>query len=102
MIRRSVHAGTLRTYEAIEPGLLHLIAQGARTPLTLRYCMAVSQRSDAGTSSISQQGNIQTGASTSLVRLSVPPQAACTVHLELFQDGVLIKAMDQRCDGAAG
>ncbi|NBB10238.1 curli-like amyloid fiber formation chaperone CsgH [Pseudomonas sp. SLFW] len=68
------------------------------TPLTLRYRMAISQRSAAGTSSISQQGDIQTGASTSLVRLSIPPEAACNIHLELFQDGVLVKSLDKNCD----
>jgi hypothetical protein len=72
------------------------------TPLTLRYRMAVSQRSSAGTSSISQEGDIQTGATPSYVRLSMPPEAACMVHLELFQDDVLVKAMDKSCDVDAG
>ena len=71
------------------------------TPLTLQYRMAVSQRSTAGTSSINQQGDLQTGASPSLVRLSIPPEAACNIRLELFQDGVMIKAVDKSCDGAS-
>lgn len=70
------------------------------TPLTLRYRMAVLQRGSAGTSSVSQQGEIQTGATASLVRLSMPSDAECSVHLELFQDGVMIKTVDQSCDSA--
>ncbi|MFJ3486811.1 curli-like amyloid fiber formation chaperone CsgH [Pseudomonas sp. NPDC090202] len=68
------------------------------TPLTLRYRMAVRQRSSAGTSSISQQGDVQTGTTPAFVRLSIPPEAECQIHLELFQDGVLIKTLDQNCD----
>lgn len=71
------------------------------TPLTLRYRMAVRQSSAAGTSSINQQGDIQTGSSGSFVQLSIAPGAACSIHLELFQDEVLVKALDQSCDGAA-
>ena len=68
-------------------------------PLTLRYKMAVSQRSLAGTSSINQQGDIQTGAPGSFVQLSIPPQATCNIHLELFQEDVLVKSIDQNCSG---
>jgi hypothetical protein len=71
------------------------------TPLTLRYRMAVSQRSSAGTSSISQSGDIQTGATASLVQLSIPPEAACHIRLELFQGSELVKTVEQDCDGAA-
>ncbi|WP_296187324.1 curli-like amyloid fiber formation chaperone CsgH [Pseudomonas sp. UBA1879] len=72
------------------------------TPLTLRYHMAVNQSSAAGTSSISQQGDLQTGASSSVVRLSIPPEAACTIHLDVFQDGVLVKSLDKSCDETPG
>lgn len=68
-------------------------------PLTLRYRMAVRQSSSAGTSSINQQGDLQTGSDGPFVRLSIPPQARCSVHLEVLQDGVVVKAVEQSCDG---
>ncbi|MFK3799420.1 MULTISPECIES: curli-like amyloid fiber formation chaperone CsgH [unclassified Pseudomonas] len=71
------------------------------TPLTLRYRMTVRQNSAAGTSSINQQGDLQTGATGPFVQLSIPPEAKCNIHLELFQEGTLVKAVDQRCDETA-
>lgn len=70
------------------------------TPLTLRYRMAVGQASAAGTSSINQEGELQTGAAPSFVRLSLPPGATCLVHLEVFEQGVLVKAVERNCDAA--
>lgn len=67
------------------------------TPLTLRYRMTVSQRGAGGTSNVSQQGDIETGAVPSSVRLSLHPGADCVVHLEVLQGDVMVKALDQRC-----
>lgn len=71
------------------------------TPVTLRYSMAVRQRSSAGTSSINQEGDIQTGATSSRVRLSIPPEAACSIKLDLIQDGKVIKTVEKSCDNPA-
>lgn len=68
-------------------------------PLTLHYRLSVSQRSAAGTSNINQQGDIATGASFSTVRLSLPSGATCVVRLEVLQDDVTVKAVEQRCEG---
>ncbi|MBA1241663.1 curli-like amyloid fiber formation chaperone CsgH [Pseudomonas japonica] len=68
------------------------------TPLNLRYRMTVSQQSAGGTSNVNQQGEIETGVVPSSVRLSLPAGATCTVHLEVLQGDVMVKALDQRCD----
>ncbi|MGV8917245.1 MAG: curli-like amyloid fiber formation chaperone CsgH [Pseudomonas sp.] len=72
------------------------------TPLTLQYRMTVRQNSAGGTSSINQQGDIQSGVMSSSVTLSMPAGATCQVHLEVFEQDVLVKAVDGSCDGVVG
>ncbi|WP_213878961.1 curli-like amyloid fiber formation chaperone CsgH [Pseudomonas sp. dw_358] len=67
------------------------------TPMSLRYRLAVRQQSAAGTSSIGQQGELRTGQDPVLVRLSVPAGARCTVHLEVFEQDLLIRTIDEAC-----
>jgi hypothetical protein len=67
------------------------------TPLSLRYQMTVRQQSTAGTSSISQEGAVHLGEAPALVRLSLPPGTACLVHLEVFQEGLLLKEVEKDC-----
>lgn len=67
------------------------------TPLSLRYQMTVHQQGTAGTSSISQQGDFQLGQAPASVRLSLPPGTACLAHLEVFQQGLLIKKVEKDC-----
>lgn len=67
------------------------------TPLTLQYRMTVSQRSASGTSSINQSGDLQSGNNASLISLSMPADATCQVHLEVFQDERLVKTVDSDC-----
>lgn len=66
-------------------------------PLSLRYQLTVRQQGAAGTSSVSQQGEVQSGQATALVRLSLPPGTACLAHLEVFQEGLLIKEVEKDC-----
>jgi len=67
------------------------------TPLTLQYRMTVSQRSANGTSSVNQSGDLQTGNTGSLISLSMPVDATCQVHLEVFQGDQLVKTADSDC-----
>lgn len=67
------------------------------TPLTLQYRMTVSQRSASGTSSVNQSGDLQTGSTGSLISLSMPVDAICQVHLEVFQGDQLVKTADSDC-----
>ena len=67
------------------------------TPLTLQYRMTVSQRSASGTSSVNQSGDLQTGNTGSLISLSMPIDAICQVHLEVFQGDQLVKTADSDC-----
>ncbi|SQF99762.1 Uncharacterised protein [Paucimonas lemoignei] len=67
------------------------------TPLTLQYRMTVSQRSASGTSSVNQSGDLQTGNTGSLISLSMPVDAICQVHLEVFQGDQLVKTADSDC-----
>lgn len=69
------------------------------TPLTLRYQMKVSQSSAGGTSEISQAGELQSGASGSVVRFSLPEGAVCNVKLQVFDHQALVKSVDGRCEG---
>lgn len=68
------------------------------TPLTLEYRMAISQHGNGGTSNISQQGEVRTGEVPWVVRLSVPDGGRCTVHLEVFQQGVAVGRAQSACD----
>lgn len=68
------------------------------TPLTLQYRMTVRQSSGNGTSSVDQSGDLQSGAEgASVIRLSMPANASCQVHLEVFQGDMLVKAVDSDC-----
>lgn len=69
------------------------------TPLTLQYRMTVTQHSVGGDSTINQKGEIQSGAPSSSVRLSLPAGATCQVHLEVFQQDRLVKAIEGSCEG---
>jgi hypothetical protein len=71
------------------------------TPLTLRYQMKVSQSSSGGTSEIVQGGELQSGIAGSIVRLSLPPGAVCNVHLSIFDQQALVKAVGRQCEGQA-
>ena len=67
------------------------------TPLTLQYRLTVNQRSASGTSSVNQSGDLQSGDSASLISLSLPADATCQVHLEVFQNDRLVKSADSDC-----
>jgi hypothetical protein len=62
----------------------------------------VTQRGSAGTSSINQEGQIDTGGAASFIRLSVPAGASCSAHLELFQEQTQVAVMDRACEAAGG
>ncbi|MDO7912485.1 curli-like amyloid fiber formation chaperone CsgH [Pseudomonas monteilii] len=67
-------------------------------PLTLGYRMTIRQDSGGNTSSINQQGQLQTGQASSSVRLGlVADGGSCSVHLEVFADQTLITAIDRDC-----
>jgi hypothetical protein len=69
------------------------------TPLTLRYQLKVSKSGSGGTSEIVQGGDLQSGAAGSIVRLSLPAGAVCNVHLSVFDQEALVKAVDRQCEG---
>jgi hypothetical protein len=69
-------------------------------PLSLQYRMAVQQVSASGTSGIHQQGDVQSGVPANSVRLTMPAGATCLVHLEVFQNDTLLKAVDASCGTA--
>ncbi|MDB6048708.1 MAG: hypothetical protein JWR17_1454 [Pseudomonas sp.] len=69
------------------------------TPLTLQYRLTVRQSGAGGNSFINQQGDIQSGAPSSSVRLSLPAGATCQVHLEVLQEKTLIKQVEGSCEG---
>ncbi|MDB5983442.1 MAG: Uncharacterized protein JWQ69_4457 [Pseudomonas sp.] len=69
------------------------------TPLSLHYRMAVQQSSSSGTSGIHQKGEVQSGVPGNSVSLSMPAGATCQVHLEVFQNDTLLKAIDASCSG---
>jgi len=69
------------------------------TPITLRYQMKVSQSSSGGTSEILQGGELRSGAAGSIIRLSLPAGAMCNVHLQVFDQQALLKAVDRQCEG---
>lgn len=66
-------------------------------PLTLHYRMTVRQTSAQGTSAIDQQGDLQRGVAANSVSLSLPAEATCQVHLEVFDRTTLIKSVDSDC-----
>ncbi|WNW14397.1 curli-like amyloid fiber formation chaperone CsgH (plasmid) [Pseudomonas sp. DTU_2021_1001937_2_SI_NGA_ILE_001] len=67
--------------------------------LTLQYRLTVRQNGPAGTSSLSQSGELHSGeTSSALVQLSLPPGATCLAHLDLLQDGQLLKQLDGPCE----
>jgi len=66
-------------------------------PLTLHYRMTVRQTSAQGTSAIDQQGDLQSGVAANSVSLSLPAEATCQVHLEVFDRTTLIKSVDSDC-----
>lgn len=66
-------------------------------PLTLGYRMTIRQDSGGNTSSINQQGQLQTGQASSSVRLGLADGGSCSVHLEVFADQTLITAIDRDC-----
>ena len=69
-------------------------------PLTLQYKLSVRQRGANGESNISQRGEVQSGvASGTTISMTVPAGADCVVHLEVFKDDVLVKAVERSCDG---
>ncbi|WP_040259302.1 curli-like amyloid fiber formation chaperone CsgH [Pseudomonas massiliensis] len=71
------------------------------TPLTLRYQLKVSQSSSGGTSEIVQGGELQSGSAGSIVHLSLPEGAVCKVHLSVFDQQALVKAVDRQCEDQA-
>jgi hypothetical protein len=71
-------------------------------PLTLHYRMTVRQTSDQGTSAIDQQGDLQSGVAASSVSLSLPAEATCQAHLEVFDRTTLIKSVDSDCGETPG
>lgn len=66
-------------------------------PLTLQYHMTVRQSSANGTSSINQQGDVQTGVAANSVSLSIPTDGTCRVHLQVFEQARLLKEIDSAC-----
>lgn len=71
-------------------------------PLTLQYRLQVRQSGANGESTISQRGEVQSGvASGTSISMTVPAGADCVVHLEVFQDDTLVKAVQRTCDGSA-
>ncbi|WP_219859003.1 curli-like amyloid fiber formation chaperone CsgH [Pseudomonas entomophila] len=66
-------------------------------PLTLGYRMTIRQDRGGNTSSIDQQGQLQTGQASSSVRLGWVDGGSCSVHLEVFADQTLITAIDRDC-----
>lgn len=70
------------------------------TPLTLHYRMAVQQSSASGNAGMSQEGEVQSGVSGNSVSLNMPAGATCQVHLEIFQNDTLLKAIDGSCSDA--
>lgn len=97
MIDVSQLAVTIQTQRNGEAVLIRPHLQSP-TPLTLQYSMTISQNSHAGTSSISQSGELQSDTPAGLVQLSMPSGARCMVHLEVFQYDRLIKAVDSTCE----
>ena len=70
-------------------------------PLTLQYRMTVQQSSANGTSSINQQGDVQSGVPANTVTLNMPADATCNVHLQVYRDNYLIKEVDSACSDSA-
>ncbi|MCF7535316.1 curli-like amyloid fiber formation chaperone CsgH [Pseudomonas petrae] len=66
-------------------------------PLTLQYRMTVRQISAQGTSTINQQGDLQNGVPANSVSLNLRAEATCQVHLDVFDQSTLIKALDSDC-----
>jgi hypothetical protein len=66
-------------------------------PLTLHYRMTVRQTSAQGTSSINQQGDLQSGVAANSVSLTLPAEATCQVHLEVFDQATQIQTVDSDC-----
>ena len=71
------------------------------TPLTLQYRLTVQQRSAGGQSSVNQQGDIQSGTSSSSVSLSLPAGATCQVFLQVLEQNTVVKEIEQPCEGGA-
>jgi hypothetical protein len=59
--------------------------------------MTVRQNSAQGTSAINQQGDLQNGVAANSVSLTLPADATCQVHLEVFDRTTLIKSVDSDC-----
>ncbi len=71
------------------------------TPVSLHYRMAVQQNSASGNAGIHQQGEVHSGVLGNSVSLSMPSGATCQVHLEVFENDTLLKAIDGSCGGTA-
>lgn len=71
------------------------------TPVSLQYRMAVQQSSPSGNAGIHQEGEVQSGVPANSVSLNMPQGATCLVHLEVFQNDTLLKAVDGECSGAS-
>jgi hypothetical protein len=67
------------------------------TPLSLHYRIAVQQNSASGSAGINQEGEVRSGAPANSVSLNMPHGASCLVHLEVFQNGTLVQAVDGTC-----
>ena len=67
------------------------------TPLSLHYRMAVQQNSASGRAGISQEGEVRSGVPANSISLNMPQGASCLVHLEVFQNGTLIEAVNGAC-----
>ena len=59
--------------------------------------MTVRQSSAQGTSAIDQQGDVQSGVLANSVCLTLAADATCQVHLEVFDQTRLLKAVDSDC-----
>jgi hypothetical protein len=71
------------------------------TPVSLQYRMVVQQSSASGNSGIHQEGEVHSGVLGNSVSLSMPSGATCQVHLEVFQNDTLLKAIDGSCGGTS-
>ncbi|HKS12103.1 MAG TPA: curli-like amyloid fiber formation chaperone CsgH [Pseudomonas sp.] len=66
-------------------------------PVTLGYRLSIRQTMGGNTSQINQQGELHTGEASSSVRLSLPENGTCRVHLEVFEEDTLITSVERDC-----
>ena len=71
-------------------------------PLVLHYRLTVRQSSAAGTSSIDQSGDLQSGTASSVISLSLPAGASCRAYLQVFDNDRLVREVDSDCSCQSG